>query len=732
MRTIIFALAACGFTGAALARPLVIEERARIDNPDPSYPSFARNVAIDGDDALVTLHRFIPGPPESEADEMFTAVWLFRRVNGNWTPVRELYADHDGHHTIWPDGLAMQNGIAALAVVPLVIFEKRNGDWVRSSIDRVIDEPGDDVEIDQGRVLFGGTFGTWKGTLLETSPGSGAWTVTSTMQADFRSSDDEFGGGPVDLSGNHAVVLSPTSDESNDEPSVTIFRDLGPPTDFVFSTRIANSTSAPLGFETAIRGDDVFISGTNRSGTRVYRRQTGGAWPETEKLLPLDAHMGAGVTDYIKKSDLFILQSAWSADRQAFVIHVYTPSGSAFVHAATLASSRGVSLGQFAVSGRRVIAGCETQACVFELPASLTQPSPIQDTFSGASPSAWTLSSGSQFSIVPSGVSRVLRQTETASTATHAALLTASNWSNEAIEADIKPTAFNGSDRWFGLATRYRDAANHYYVTIRASGSVSLRRLVNGTFTALDSAPLAVTLNRSYRVRLESIGTRHRVYVDGRLLLEASDSNIASGRAGLLTFRAAAEFDNVMVSPTPATTLYANDFSANQVPMDVWNPSGQSQWIHNIVAGQNSVYAQGSVAGDARNSVGAPTDWQSVNVRARPTTFAGGAGGDRWFGVMARYTDEQNYYYLTLRSGNTVSLRKLTDGAIGVLATAPLTVTLGTWYSLRLEAIGSRLRGYVNGNLVLEATDTTHSRGEGGLVMYRTAAQFDDYRAVQP
>jgi pectate lyase len=59
-------------------------------------------------------------------------------------------------------------------------------------------------------------------------------------------------------------------------------------------------------------------------------------------------------------------------------------------------------------------------------------------------------------------------------------------------------------------------------------------------------------------------------------------------------------------------------------------------------------------------------------------------------------------------------------------------VNVGTWYALRLESIGSRLRAYVNGNLVLEATDSTHARGEGGLVMYRTAAQFDDYRAVQP
>ena len=69
-----------------------------------------------------------------------------------------------------------------------------------------------------------------------------------------------------------------------------------------------------------------------------------------------------------------------------------------------------------------------------------------------------------------------------------------------------------------------------------------------------------MTLNRGYRVRLESIGTRHRVYVDGRPVLEASDDSIASGRAGLLTYRTAAEFDNVMVMPKlgPLAGINAN------------------------------------------------------------------------------------------------------------------------------------------------------------------------------
>ncbi len=151
-----------------------------------------------------------------------------------------------------------------------------------------------------------------------------------------------------------------------------------------------------------------------------------------------------------------------------------------------------------------------------------------------------------------------------------------------------------------------------------------------------------------------------------------------------------------------------------------------------MASGSNFVFAQSSVAGTARAVIGVPTDDQSVDVRARPTTFAGTGGGDRWFGVMARYVDDSNYYYLTLRNTNTVSLRKLTNGAITVLGTYSLPVTLGTWYRLRIEAVGTQIRGYVNGFLVAEATDTTHARGAAGPITNRAAVDFDDYRAIQP
>ena len=51
---------------------------------------------------------------------------------------------------------------------------------------------------------------------------------------------------------------------------------------------------------------------------------------------------------------------------------------------------------------------------------------------------------------------------------------------------------------------------------------------------------------------------------------------------------------------------------------------------------------------------------------------------------------------------------------------------------MRLEVVGNQLRGYVNGNLLLQATDSSHAAGISGLMTNKAAAQFDDYLAYQP
>ena len=734
MKTLVAFLLVCCMVGAAQSRPLQLEEKSRIANPNPAFETFAGAVAMDGGEAFITGRHFIDGDPEDPFDDSVqTVVYLFRQVNGVWTPVRVM-AQSGG--LPWPYGVAMKGGVAAFAIGGLPIAEKLNGDWVLAqSTYTAGDEPGGRVAVDGGRVFYGGTSGTFKGTLIQKNSSTGVWGVTATMPGEFRYGDDEFYGRDVDLSGDRAVVFSPYSDEPpmQPTPNVAIFLNFGGTTGWAYNAGISSTSATPFEQDLEMRGDEIFFSGNDLTGTHVFRRQATGDWPKVDRLRPLTSHQGGGRTFAMHKGDLFIAQQNSNFDRDAGVINVFAKASNGFYdHVATLVASNGASLGDFAISGRNVIARCGDEACYFELPASLAQPARVQETFPGSTPTGWTLSSGSQFSIVQSGASRVLRQAETVSAATHTAVLTASNWTNQAIQADIRPTAFNGNDRWVGLAAHYRDANNFYYVTLRSSGSVALKKIVNGVFSNIASAPLDVSINRTYRVRLESVGKRQRVYVNGVPMLDADDAAIPSGRAGLLTFRAAANFDNVVVSPTPTTSMFVGNQYGIQATTDVWTRTGSGQWVTTVSNLPNTLrYVQTSVAGDARATVGVVTDDQSVDVRARATTFAGGSG-DRWFGAIARYSNATNYYYFTLRSSNMLSLRKVTDGQVTVLRSVALPVVLGRWYRLRLEAVGSQLRAYVNGTLWLEASDTTHVFGQTGIVTFRTAAEFDDYRAIQP
>src|SRR4026207_328488 len=102
-------------------------------------------------------------------------------------------------------------------------------------------------------------------------------------------------------------------------------------------------------------------------------------------------------------------------------------------------------------------------------------------------------------------VDHVYRQSSLA--ADYRALLGNSDWIEQSIEADIKPTAFSGTDRWAGLAVRYLDAKNYYYLTLRSSGVVALKRMRNGAFSTLTEKSLPIVAGRNYHVALQAFGS---------------------------------------------------------------------------------------------------------------------------------------------------------------------------------------------------------------------------------
>ena len=740
MKTFLAGIAALGVAGLVHAHPLVIEESSRIA-PPPGVDALWGDVALDGNDAVAL--SFYSYPDESGEEYItITSAWLFRRSGTTWTFVRKLAesSDYSIDDATNRDPIAMKKGVLALAFEPMYIFERENGNWVQKQIGAppgqpvAYHEPVSDVEIDWGRIFLGS--GSWGGTIYEKDSVTGNWMPRAKLSGDYSGDGDSAVGGPVDISPNWAVVASPYNVDDLPAPATHVFQRIG--TSWPLNARLVPETGHTFG-AVAIRDDALFIGDFARFGVGVWRRSGSNAWYRADNLrtagdfTPQTSFGGLSPGDLLVKSDQYVFVTRWNADRGAAVVNVFQKDVNAkYQHVAILVAKGGYDLnGAISVSGRGVLVNGENGPYYFELPESFAQPTLFQDTFATGNGTGWTVLSGSQFSVVQSGNTRVFRQASTAGNA--GAVLTAYDWTNQSIQAEVRPTAVNGSDRWVGLATRRTDASNYYYVTLRSSGVIQLKRMQGGVSATIDSASVPWALNRKYRLRLESIGTLQRVYVNGDLVLEAWDDALSHGRAALLSYRAAADYDNVIVSPFLTQTIYTASegmiYEPPQLQPEPWTYSGTGQWSWQ----SSGAFNQASTAGDARAVVGpeqiSNTD-QIVQARVRLRAF--NTAGDPWAGVLARYGDPSNYVYISLRRSNTVTLRKLQNGVITQLGSAALTVTPNAWYTLRLDAVGPKLRVYVNGWLTLEATDPQPSSGRVGLVGYRAAADYDDFRAVIP
>ncbi|MEJ3743053.1 pectate lyase [Actinomycetes bacterium KLBMP 9797] len=168
-----------------------------------------------------------------------------------------------------------------------------------------------------------------------------------------------------------------------------------------------------------------------------------------------------------------------------------------------------------------------------------------------------------------------------------------------------------------------------------------------------------------------------------------------------------------------ADTLLSDDFQDGNA--SGWSTSGGS-W--SVVTDGSLAYRQSGVSSDARSLVGA-TNWTdySVQARVKPTGFN---GSGRFTGVIARAQSTSNYYALVLTNSGGVQLVKRAGSSPVVLGSASGGGAVGSWTTLRLDAIGTSLRGYVNGALAVTATDAAFASGRAGVAAYYASVTVDD------
>lgn len=703
----------------AFADPAVLLETTRLVPADGApNGGFGRSVAIDGHIAVVGASFGSSGYTEQPG-----AAYVFERNSqGVWQQTAKLTraADQDDAFGF---SVAIDGNVIAVGDTfheRVYVFEKQGSSWVRTAELSSGSNTGNGYSVAAQGNLIAISHAADNGLALYQRGASG-WQQVASFSNGFAEEDPTYLGPHVDVAAGVAVYGSPNLVEHGPSPGRLYLHSPGPNGNWASPTVISwPHPQGSFGFQgnVSISGNTLLASGL------LYRRNSNGSWTLTNTTT-----RGTVLDD--DQSTVIAPDAPYLLGR----VHQRDAAGS-WSRVAELATSNALELTDVDVNLKRVAAASYPtgtvdndiwptgQAFVFELPATMDRPALLQDDFQDGNAQGWMPLAGT-FNVASNGTTLMYRQSNTAGNA--AALLSNANYGDQSIQADVVPRAFDGADRWFGLVARYVDSANYYYVTARSGGGIQLKRMRGGSFTTLGSAPLTVTLNRTHRLRLEAVGDHVRVLVNERPVIAVRDDDISGGQPGVMMYRTRADYDNVLVNANPGAPAFVHDFNVQRYTMqttDYWRLVYWGVYLQDdLTAGAHLLtpaYGDNGTYGD-----------QIVQADLRPTQFS---GADRWIGLAARHVDVNNYVYVTLRSSNTLQIKKLVNGGIRTLASVPFPVATNTTYRVRLETVGSRIRAYVNGELRLEASDapTTPGAKRAGVVMYKTAAEVDNFSLFQP
>ena len=723
------------------AQPATLHEQQRISVP-AAYVVGAFDVCLRGADLLAIARRGHPDPDREPMGEVWGLLHFKQQANGDWQFVRELASVQvDDASDFWgfPD-LDCEGPVAAFSVpggthgqtggTPYVAEFTSAGLQVTALPDL---SGGSHVDVYRGIVAVGGQWRTPTTVALVRKNAAGQWADVTYAVGNPGNRFDT-----VEITGPNylwlaATELGATGDEYTPVPSVggsvsdlQVFDRIGGSWPLTSTLKRCCSIGAVINDRLALKLDEGTEPGDVGS---YFVRDAAGAWTvqhillSDEQIFPWDA--------------VFIGERAFVnvINREARKLAVFRlEAPRRYRHEVTLSPSSLVSAPgtnfRFSVDGERVAMAAERMdILLFRLPPPLVAPFRLERSFSGASTADWSFSGQSDWSIVSSQGSGVFRQRRTDGWAR--AVLDRFSGTDQSIQADVRIRELAAASAGAGFLLRYTDLQNYYYLLVHRN-SLEVGKIANGVFKHIASAPLSLVLGRTYRFRIEAIGSHVRAFVNGERVLEVIDNAHARGRTGLTMFRARTDYDNVIVTSNAQTVLFADSFNQNESEiLRTWTSNPANAWSSVLDdSGVAGVYRQSLLTGTPRALNGALVRDQIVSATVRPQEFNAGVA-NAFVGLMGRHVDDFNHYYVALFR-DRAALRKRVNGVHSTLAEIPFTTTPGTAYRVRLEAIGSSLRFYINGTLMVERQDATLLTGRYGLITSSAAADFDNFSAVRP
>jgi pectate lyase len=193
-------------------------------------------------------------------------------------------------------------------------------------------------------------------------------------------------------------------------------------------------------------------------------------------------------------------------------------------------------------------------------------------------------------------------------------------------------------------------------------------------------------------------------------------------KAAAVSFAAAALLLGAAHAALADTVVFGDDFEDGN--SNGWSKSGGSWSV--LTDGSRVLQQTSATAGDARAYAGSA--WTDVAAEARVRPVSGAADG--FVALAVRQQSSTNAYRLALYADGRARLESVRSGTVAVLGSGTHAVAAGSWATVRLEASGTALRGYVGGALVAQGTGTEFASGKVGLWTYHFRGSFDDVRVT--
>jgi hypothetical protein len=685
--------------------------------PNQTFTTWGQAVAIDGNSILVVA-----------AYEGGQAALLYQNINGKWT-YRRVLTSVAG--PLVRTSVRMKNGLAAVQFGDAIsIFERSGTDYVPGRSAAAIRHPGG-LAISGNSILIGGDDCDYDAVVYQKGA-DGNWGITGRL--DDNAGQCQPDGLSVELNYDYALLRAPSSHEAH------AWRRNGTALAWV----PAGTLTVPPDVEVSDAPFALQNSTAVSPGSAVFRR-SGNTWTQNGSVKPLDYANGTSpLSDLTYRDGVLVTTELLPNGSGANPYAYLETSPGEFEHVAILQNDSpfgdadvGSSTLDLDVSGRTVVSASRSdngqrEVAVFVLPTPLKAPPPIATDFENRNLSAFTFTGG-QYALATRGTDDVL--TQTSGTGLAVALLNDSDWSDlQRIETDIAPIP-SGTGGWVGLVARYVDADNYYYVAIRPDNSFGLYRRLNGAdtllaggSTRLGAQPMHVALTvNDGGIRLQI--NRPDGSLNDQVVANTTDATLRHGRAGFVTYRARADFDDVHAAATQRTVLMAKNYDSGFVYSRPFTELGGDWQEPQDEDGEPIKLVQLDKSGYAFAITGTPVESQEITSFAGVNSFGGPPEG-AWLGMVGRFVDDNNFYYVVTRNSNQLQIRKKLNGVVTTLASVNFDAAQSYIYRFRL--VGDLLQVYANGKLVASAHDADIAKGQYGVGTYRAAATWSNITVAQP